>query len=77
MSDQWLVARYKREPGSAVIGSPLVTRRYTLRFWRGTQVVRERSAKPLCGSSILPRASNLLNNFRALTAFLCIASISR
>jgi 1,2-diacylglycerol 3-alpha-glucosyltransferase len=29
---------------------------------RGTQVVRERSAKPLCVSSILTRASNIKNN---------------
>ena len=29
---------------------------------RGTQVVRERSAKPLCVGSIPTRASNLLNN---------------
>ena len=29
---------------------------------RGTQVVRERSAKPLCAGSIPARASNILNN---------------
>ena len=29
---------------------------------RGTQVVRERSAKPLCAGSIPARASNTLNN---------------
>ena len=29
---------------------------------RGTQVVRERSAKPLCAGSIPARASNSLNN---------------
>jgi hypothetical protein len=29
---------------------------------RGTQVVRERSAKPLCVGSIPTRASNFLNN---------------
>ena len=32
---------------------------------RGTQVVRERSAKPLCVGSIPTRASNPLNNFQA------------
>jgi hypothetical protein len=32
--------------------------RYTSKVGRGTQVVRERSAKPLCVSSILTRASN-------------------
>jgi hypothetical protein len=31
---------------------------------RGTQVVRERSAKPLCVGSIPTRASNLFNNLR-------------
>ena len=31
---------------------------------RGTQVVRERSAKPLCVGSIPTRASKLLNNLR-------------
>src|SRR6187402_1422531 len=29
--------------------------------WRGTQVVRERSAKPLCVGSIPTRASNRIN----------------
>jgi hypothetical protein len=31
---------------------------------RGTQVVRERSAKPLCVGSIPTRASNFFNNLR-------------
>ncbi len=34
--------------------------RYTLDLRRGTQVVRERSAKPSYASSILARASNIL-----------------
>jgi hypothetical protein len=33
--------------------------RYTLNLRRGTQVVRERSAKPLYASSILARASRI------------------
>src|SRR5436309_12948706 len=40
----------------------LRSRSISLRSRRGTQVVRERSAKPLCGSSILPRASNPCNS---------------
>ena len=36
---------------------PLITCHLSPLFGRGTQVVRERSAKPLCVSSILTRAS--------------------
>jgi hypothetical protein len=36
--------------------------------WRGTQVVRERSAKPLCVGSIPTRASNLFRDLAVATA---------
>ena len=35
---------------------------------RGTQVVRERSAKPLCVGSIPTRASNIFNNLQGIRA---------
>jgi hypothetical protein len=35
---------------------------------RGTQVVRERSAKPLCVGSIPTRASNLFNNLDSISS---------
>ena len=35
-----------------------------LTAWRGTQVVRERSAKPLCVGSIPTRASTSLRSYR-------------
>ena len=37
--------------------------------WRGTQVVRERSAKPLCVGSIPTRASILPNNLQPTNTF--------
>jgi hypothetical protein len=44
--------------GEGTFHSSLATRHLSLSSGRGTQVVRERSAKPLCVSSILTRASN-------------------
>jgi hypothetical protein len=43
-------------PEGVVLGAVFLCRR------RGTQVVRERSAKPLCVGSIPTRASKFLNN---------------
>jgi len=44
--------------------------RYTLNLRRGTQVVRERSAKPSYASSILARASNIFSRLVWLLVFL-------
>src|ERR1700734_1906000 len=45
--------------------------RYTLDLRRGTQVVRERSAKPSYASSILARASNFLPRLFWFLIFFC------
>jgi hypothetical protein len=42
---------------------------------RGTQVVRERSAKPLCVGSIPTRASNTLNELVEIIAVSSIAAL--
>ena len=45
--------------------------RYTFSLRRGTQVVRERSAKPSYASSILARASKIFSRIVWLAVFLC------
>ena len=45
--------------------------RYTFNLRRGTQVVRERSAKPSYASSILARASNIFSRLIWLLILLC------
>jgi hypothetical protein len=45
------------------------TERYRGEQGRGTQVVRERSAKPLCVGSIPTRASNLFIDWAASPGF--------
>src|SRR5437016_839783 len=54
---QWQVASQKLGPSFVSLDTFHETPAPGL--WRGTQVVRERSAKPLCVSSILTRASKL------------------
>src|SRR5437867_7348986 len=46
-----------------------------LRYWRGTQVVRERSAKPLYVGSIPTRASNLFLQFPDSTGPTCLSRL--
>jgi hypothetical protein len=49
----------EHEKGREALSYPRRGRDKAELFWRGTQVVRERSAKPLCVGSIPTRASGL------------------
>ena len=51
--------------------------RYTLNLRRGTQVVRERSAKPSYASSILARASKISSWLIWLFLFLCPSAFAQ